>query len=153
MKTRFIFSLLLFLFSLPLHSQIAQRIEMLLEMPAISYQDTALFVLEAADWFGPEAFASPEQAFIFAMEQGWLPSNVAATQAVNFRGFSLLVMRAFEIPGGFLFTLTGSQHHAYRELAYRNIIQGRTDPHMLVSGELLLFTVNRVLFLIENNQL
>jgi hypothetical protein len=36
-------------------------------------------------------------------------------------------------------------------MVYQNIIQGRADPMMKVSGELLIFLVNRVLFRIDDN--
>jgi len=35
-------------------------------------------------------------------------------------------------------------HYAYRELLIQNI-QGRADPGMAVSGDLLLFVINRAL--------
>jgi len=44
-----------------------------------------------------------------------------------------------------LYSITKSPHYAYRELAYMEVIQGRADPSMNVSGELLLFITNRIL--------
>jgi hypothetical protein len=40
-------------------------------------------------------------------------------------------------------------HYAYRELLWQNVIQGRVEPDMAVSGDLLLFVVNRALELME----
>jgi hypothetical protein len=54
-------------------------------------------------------------------------------------------MNAFEIKGGIFYTFTGRPRYAYRELVYLNIIQGRTEPGMNVSGELLLFITSRIL--------
>jgi hypothetical protein len=47
--------------------------------------------------------------------------------------------------GGAFYTLAKTPHYAYRELLLQNIIQGRADPDMAVSGDLLLFVINRAL--------
>ena len=44
-----------------------------------------------------------------------------------------------------LLTFNFSLAFAYRELEYRNVIEGKTVPAMAVSGEMMLFIVNRVL--------
>jgi hypothetical protein len=54
--------------------------------------------------------------------------------------------------GGAFYTLSKTPHRAYRELLSQNIIQGRADSDMAVSGELLLFIVNRVLERMEGGQ-
>jgi hypothetical protein len=137
-----IFSLILAAATLTAHAQSADWIETLLASENVTYADAALLVLEAADL---TAAPSPAAAFGYAAERGWLPRNAAADDAARLSGLSLLVMRAFDFKGGLFYTLTHSSHHAYRELTYRNIIQGRADPMMHVSGDLLLYTVNRVL--------
>ena len=144
-----VLSFSLFAPALPkLNAQTAERLTWLLEQEMISYRQVSWFVLEAADIgerFGPWTVVSPEAAFDFAMEQGWLPRNVRAEHAVRMMGLSFMIMQVFEIRGGIFYTLTRSQRHAYRELAYLGIIQGRSDPAMLVTGDQLLFTVNRAL--------
>ncbi|MCL2069797.1 MAG: hypothetical protein FWH19_02285 [Treponema sp.] len=128
--------------------QTAQRIEGLLASNAINYGQLAQFVLEAAEIPG---VGSPELAFQYAQQRNWLPSNATVGQPARLRGLSLLVMQAFEIQGGIFYSLFGSPHYAYRELVYRNIIVGRSDPGMLVSGDTLLYVVGRVLSLQESN--
>jgi len=54
-------------------------------------------------------------------------------------------MQAFDISGGVLFLLFQNPHYAYRAMVYRGIIQGRADPQMPVSGELLMYTVNKAM--------
>ena len=76
-----------------------------------------------------------------------LPKNITQNHAVNMKGLSLLIMRAFDIKGGLFYTLTSSRHHAYKELVSLGVIQGRKDPLMYISGEILLFTVSRILFI------
>ena len=137
---RLFFSLIFAAAALSVHAQSAGWIEALLAKDNVSYADAALLVLQAAD-----APAAPTATFNYAAENAWLPRGAAADDAARLDGLSLLIMKAFGIKGGIFYTLTRSPHHAYRELAYRNVIQGRADPMMPVSGDLLLFTVNRIL--------
>ena len=127
-----------------LFSQTADRIELLLGQERVSYQDAALLALEAAGHVGPDA--STGEAFGFAMERGWLPKGAEAEREARLDGFCLLVMMAFDLKGGgAFFSLFRNPHYAYRAMAYLNIINGRADPQMPVSGDLLLYTVNRAM--------
>jgi hypothetical protein len=146
---RSFFFILCFVLCLPVFSQSADEIENLLETEAINYGQAARLVLLAS----ANRDLNTEAAFGFASENKWLPKGVEADDPARLNGFSLLIMRAFEIKGGAFYTLTGGAHYAYRELVYRNIIQGRSDPAMTVSGDLMLFIVNRALNFQENNQL
>ena len=150
-KLLLLFSLLLFTCSL--FAQTAERLEWLLEQDRVNYAQAALLVLEAADHINPAEGLSEEAAFRFAQEHGFLPRNVAANHLADLKGLSFIVMRSFDIKGGVFYTITKSQHHAYRELVHRGIIQGRADPLMYVTGDLLMFVVNRALHLTETDQL
>jgi len=120
----------------------ADEIETLLNTSAVSYAQAARFVLEASD---AAVIRDPEEAFRYAAEQKWLPKNVLAGDAARLDAVSLLLMRSFGVKGGMLYSITKSPHYAYRELTYKDTIQGRADPHMEVSGEKLLFITNRIL--------
>ena len=124
-------------------AQTADRIERLLQQDRVSYRDAALLVLEASGHLDSETQTSADDAFSFAVERGWLPTDAQANNDATLGGLSLLVVQAFEIDGGILFSLFKNPHYAYRAMVYRGIVQGRTDPQMPVSGELLLYTVNR----------
>ena len=145
-----LFSLLLVTSSL--FSQNAERLELLLDQNLVSYAQAALLVLEASGRINPANQMGEEEAFNFALENKLLPKNAVANHAVNLKGLSLLVMRAFGIKGGFFYSITKSQHHAYRELVYRGMIQGKADPLMYITGEQLFFTVNRVLYSMGVNE-
>ena len=122
-----LFSLLLFTFSL--FAQTAERIESLLEQNRVGYAQAALFVLEAAELIEPDRMGE-EEAFSYAQENNLLPKDVQGNYAVTLKGLSYMVMQAFGIKGGLFYTVTKSQHHAYRELVQRKIIQGRSaDVH------------------------
>jgi hypothetical protein len=137
----------------PVFTQTAVEIERLLDTDAVNYQQAAWLVLEAAEISNQVFLSGQADAFRHAVNQGWLPANAGPNNTARLDELSLLIMRAFEIDGGIFYTLTGSRHYAYRELVYRNIIQGRSGPAMAVSGDMLLFLVNRVLSFQEINQL
>jgi len=122
-------------------AQTAAELETLLYADSVNYAQAARFVLLAADISDLRA----EDAFCYAMEKNWLPAAATQDAAAKLNGVSLLVMRAFDMKGGAFYTLMKTPHYAYRELLRQNIIQGRADPDMAVSGDLLLFVVNRAL--------
>jgi outer membrane protein OmpA-like peptidoglycan-associated protein len=133
--------------SAPLWAQTAQRVENVLEKQTISWSESAVFVLEAADL---EIFLDLDEAFTYAWGKKWLPKNAKPGEPARYGGLSLLLMRAFDIKGGLFYTMTKSPHYAYRELLARDLIQGRTDPGMRISGPDFLFTLGRILSLIED---
>ena len=138
----FLAVLLFGLLSAPLYAQTAAELEELLGIQAVSYGQAARFALEAAD---AANLKSAEQAFTFAAGKRWLPQKAAAGDAARLDGVSLLLMQAFGVKGGMWYSLTKNPHYAYRELVYLDVIQGRSDPQMTVSGEQLLFLINRLL--------
>ena len=137
--------LLLFTFCLALafqaFAQTAGEMDAILASQGVSYDQAARFVLQAAD----VANLSSSEAFSFTQEQKWLPASASSGEQARLDSLSLLIMRAFEMKGGLLYSVTKSPHYAYRELMYKGIIVGRVDPHMAVSGEELLFILGRVL--------
>jgi len=141
-NTLFLAVLFFGLFSASLHAQTAAELEDLLRVQAVSYGQAARFVLAAAD---AASLQDLERAYAFAVERRWLPKKTAAADAARLNDVSLLLMQAFGVRGGMWYSLTKSPHHAYRELIYQDIIQGRADPEMIVSGNGLLFLINRLL--------
>jgi len=143
-----LFTVILFLslFSAPLFAQTAAELEELLQAKAVSYGQAARFMLEAAD---AAALKDTSAAFAFAAERAWLPKNAAADKAAKLDGVALLLMKAFAVKGGIWYSLAKNPHYAYRELVYQDIIQGKTDPEMTLTGEQFLFILNRILSVLE----
>ena len=123
-------------------AQSAEEIEGLLATTAVTYGEAAWLVLKVAETPGMNG---PQEAFGHAREQKWLPSGTNPNATARLDGLSLLVMHSFGFDGGLLFKLTKNARYAYRELVHQGIIQGRTDPGMDVSGDLLLYIMSRVL--------
>jgi hypothetical protein len=143
--TLFLFASYLFFGSGFLHAQTADRIEQLLTQKSVSYKDAVLLALQAAGRIDADSNTSAEEAFNVAMENGWLPKGAETDHTVRLSGLSLVVMKAFDIKGGAFYSLFKNQHYAYRALVYKGIVHGRVDPQMIVSGDLLLYTINRAM--------
>jgi len=124
----------------------AVEIETLLNTSAVTYAQAARLTLEASDVI---ATADGEEAFRYAADRKWLPKNASAHQAARLDGIALLVMRSFGIKGGLFYSISRSPHYAYRELVYKQVVMGRTDPAMAVSGDNFLYMLNRVLSIKE----
>ena len=152
-KTILLFILLITAVFLP--AQTAEKLEQLLNTPSVSYGQAAWFILEAADVQSISDNAvipDNNEAFVYAREKEWLPKNAGPGDIARLEGVSLLLMESFGFKGGIFYSWTKNPHYAYRELVYLGVIQGRIDPKMIVSGDLLFYLVNRVLSILENPQ-
>ena len=157
-------------FSAALFAQTADKLEALLENPAVTWAEATVFVLEASDAvsrhmaleslpFGTEpegaytaVYDNPAEAFNFAMEQKWLPKKARPLDTAQLNGIALLLIRAFDQKGGIFFSLFKNPHYAYHELVQMEIIRGETDPGMTVSGEELLLMIGRMLTIVEEQE-
>jgi len=117
----------------------------MLASETVSAASAARFVLASADKL-PQGLSPAEaelEAYGAAASRGWI--NRAAGENMTLKDTAFLVMNAFEIKGGLFYSLFRNPRYAYRELIYRKIIQGRSDPAMAVSGERFLRILGRVL--------
>jgi hypothetical protein len=142
----FLFSIAFLFLSSPAFAQTAGEIEALLSAEAVSYEQAASFALRAAD------ITVSSAAYDYAVERKWLSAKTAAGGIAVLGEVSLLLMGAFGIKGGIMYSLTKSPHYAYRELAHKGVIQGRADPGLTVSGDLFLFMVGKVLDRVEGEE-
>ena len=136
-------AVLLALAVMPGFSQTAEFLDTLMESSAVNLEEAAFAVLSAA---GVEIEnSSPEAAFAEAQKRGVLPSNALAEDTIRLDQAAYLIMGAFEMKSGFMYSMFPGPRYAYRELTYRNLIQGQNDPALKVSGARLLRIIGRVL--------
>jgi outer membrane protein OmpA-like peptidoglycan-associated protein len=131
---------------------------------AVTYAQAAYFVLEAVgtDFGGAGDMGA---AFAYAVERGWLRENrtkKAASSRSNGSSadlrdapiplgeLSFLMMKSFNLKGGYLYRLFGGHQiigarYAYREMTYRGFITGITDPSRPVPGEKFFGILGKVL--------
>ena len=147
MKSR-IFSVLIFLFlaiSVQLHAQTAAEIDALLEADKISAACLARFVLGAADLL-PEGLSgaeAEEAAYGIAYSNGWL--KLSAGENVTLKDTAFLIMKAFDLRGGIMYSLFKNPRYAYREMIYRKLIMGHADQAMTPNGARLLQILDKTI--------
>ena len=138
-------TLILFFAAFSLNAQTAAELDTLLENAEVSAATAARFVLASAALV-PEDLsgeAAETAAFEMAVSKGWLTRGAA--DSVTLRDTAFLVMNAFELKGGIMYSLFHNPRYAYRETVYRKIIRGRADPAMTVSGIRLLQIIDSAL--------
>ena len=147
---RFLVVIFIVLSAVSAHAQTtAMEIETLLDIPAITYAQAARFVLEAADI---AVIANPDEAFQYAADRKWLSNKTMPGDRAKLNEVSLLLIESFKLNGGLFYSVAKTPHYAYRELVYKQIILGRTDPEMDVSGEDFLYMVSRILSIKEADE-
>ena len=127
----------------------AEEMERILGAKTVTYAQAARFVLEASEVMRTGYY---EVAFDFAVQRKWLPKTINANDPARLDRLSLLLMNSFYIKGGLFYSLIGTSNYAYRELVHIGVIQGRSDPYMTVSGERLIFYINRIFSIYEGTQ-
>ena len=134
------FSCALFLFS-----QTAAEMDILLETDAVTVQTAARFVLGSVALLRLElsGAAAENAAYEDAVSRGWVKSG--PEDAIGLQEMAYLIMNAFGLKGGIMYSLLHNPRYAYREMIYRRIIQGRTNANMKVSGQRFLLIIGKAL--------
>jgi len=131
-----------------LPAQTAAELETVLETPALSCAQAAWFVLasvgSASAGNVSNAPANVQAAFEQAAAWGWL-KNAQPGDPITLGKLSFLIMRAFDLKGGIMYSLFPGPRYAYRSMVSRSYIQGTTDPAMTISGERFLVILGKVL--------
>ena len=138
-----LFFAMILLTAVPGFSQTAEFLDTLLESPAITWQEASYAVLSAAGVV--DANSTSEAAFAQAKEKGFLTEKAEAGAEIRLDETAFLIMGAFDMKSGFMYDLFPGPRYAYRELTYRDLIQGRNDPALTVPGARLLRIIGRVL--------
>jgi len=150
-KTRLLllFSLLLFLtVFMPgsfAFAQTAAELDAMLTADTVSAARAARFVLGAADLLpaGLSGDEAERAAYSMASSNGWI--NTASGEAATMKDTAFLIMKAFDLKGGVMYSLFGNPRYAYREMVYQKLIPGNTDQSMKVSGAKLLLILDKVM--------
>jgi len=138
-------TVVLFLCALTLPAQTAAELDVLLETRVLSTAGGARVILEAANLLPSELIGADAQnaAWEMAHSNGWLTKN--PNERLTMKDSAFLIMKAFDLKGGLMYSLFRNPRYAYREMRYRKLIQGRSDPANTVSGPQLLQIIGRTL--------
>lgn len=126
-------------------AQTASEMDAMLAANTVSAARAARFVLGAADLLpaGVSGADAEKAAYDMAKSKGWI--KAAAGEALTMKDTAFLMMNAFNLKGGVMYSLSGNPRYAYREMVYQKLIQGRTDQSMKLSGAKLLLILDRVM--------
>ena len=139
----------LFLPAFQLYSQSNEVIDALLEQKEASIGSAAYIVLSAAGLLSDDT--GIEDAFLALKEQKWIKIKEEKTpnSPVKLGEFSFILMKAFDIKGGILYSIFPGTRYAAKELACLGFIDGDKSPYRYVSGEEVLQMLGSILDLKE----
>jgi len=148
---------LLFAAAAILPAQTAAEMLMILDSPAVTYSQAAMFVLTSAETTPPPdnidfEIISTQNTFEIAVSLGWLPKNAGLNEPIKLRELSFLIMKAFDMKGGLMYAFFPGPRYAYRSMVSKSFIRGISDPDMTVSGEWFLRILGNVLNITEGDQ-
>ena len=148
-----ILALTLFLLLLPAlaFAQTASELDAMLAANTVSAARAARFVLGAENLLpaGVSGADAEKAAYDKASSNGWIKSG--AGEALTMKDAAFLIMKAFDLKGGVMYSLFGSPRYAYREMVYQKLIMGKADQGMKVSGARLLFILDKTLRYTEDD--
>ncbi len=133
MKKSGILLLLLMSLALPAAAQSNQLLDKLLDEKEARFADVVSLTLTAAKLL-PET-ATPQEAIQTLQQQGWKVQVASADAPISLGDYSYLLMKAFKISGGVLYSLFPGPRYACRELGFLKIIPLDARPNRTVSGE------------------
>ncbi len=130
---------LLFLFfvliagSMTLAAQSNEIIDDLLAEEEASFGKSVYLALVAADLIPEEA--TPEEAVAVLEEYGWKVKIWESEEPIRLGEYSFIIMKAFHMQGGLMYSIIPCPRYACRELSYLKLIPGSSSPYRTLSGE------------------
>jgi len=117
----------------------------MLTATSVSASRGARFVLGAADLLdnGLSGAEAEKEAYDLAVSKGWI--KVSDEESLTLQDTAFLIMKAFELKGGIMFSLFETPRLAYREMIYQKLITGHVDGSMKVHGFRFLQILDRVM--------
>ncbi len=116
-----------------LYAQSNELIDKLLAEEVATFGETAVLVLSGAGLIGDSS--SEGEAISYIRDKNWGFKEIKADSPVTAGALSLLIMQAFDIPGGIFYSLFHGKRYAYREMVYLGLITKRGGPYRKLSGE------------------
>jgi hypothetical protein len=86
-----------------------------------------------------------ERAIAYLESQDWGIAVKGTAQTITLGEYSLVVMKALDLPGGIMYSIASVPRYAVRELDYLGFIDGSTAPGRTLSGEEAVRVLGRAL--------
>jgi hypothetical protein len=126
-------SLVLLLSVLPISAQSNQLLDQLLDQSEAHFGDVVYMTLAAAKLL-PDT-AAPEEALMVLQQQNWNITILPPEAPVTLGTYSYMLMKAFKLNGGILYSVFPGPRYACRELGYLKVIASDARPSRFLSGE------------------
>jgi hypothetical protein len=114
-------------------AQSNQLLDQLLEQPEAHFGNVVSLTLAAAKMLPNTATA--EEAIQSLQQKGWNITLLPPEAPILLGDYAYLLMKAFDMGGGILYSLLPGPRYACRELGYLKLIQNDARPLRTVSGE------------------
>lgn len=134
MKTRRMLTVcfVLLAWAAPIWAQSNSVIDDLLAQTKASYGDAVYMALAASKQLPDTASIADALAALDSLHWGIKVKDPKAT--ISLGDYSYLLMRAFKMRGGVMYSLLPGPRYAARELAYLNLVYGDPSPYRVISG-------------------
>ena len=137
--------LLLLLLPFFAFAQTASEMDAMFAADTVSAARAARFVLGAAYLLPQELSGSVAErtAYEMASSNGWV--KVSQDDALTLKDTAFLIMKAFDLKGGMMYSIFKNPRYAYREMVCRNLITGRMNGNIKVKGSTLLQILDKTI--------
>ncbi len=132
---------------IPLFSQSNELIDSILAEREAKFGVSVYLVLAAANLVDRniETKNAGEVAVKFLKDAGWGIKVKRTDSYITLGEYSLVLMEAFKMKGGIMYTLFPSPRYASRELYYHGFIDGNRDPYRKISGDEVVLMLRNVM--------
>ncbi|MDX9801725.1 MAG: hypothetical protein RBT69_10360 [Spirochaetia bacterium] len=148
MKKLFL-SAALFLTAMLIYSQSNEEIDAFMAKGEADLATAAYFTLAAAGMQG--AAATAEDAPWYLNENNWFKEELKGDELLKASDASYLIMKAFNQKGGLWYTVAPGPRYAFKEIKYRKLIDQKTDPAKIMSGDEFMILLSEFLSWKETN--
>lgn len=150
MKRSLFLLVLYFMSATFIFAQTNEFVDGLLAEKETTYGQVSYLVLAASENLNEDSDTSRAFAQLDAL--GWAPWGASADKKVTLAAYASILMRAFGLRGGIMYSLFPGPRYAYREMVARQVIQGRSDPSLPVDGPAAIRMLGRVFDIIGANR-
>jgi len=116
-------------------AQTAAELDTMLDTETVTVSEASRFALGSVGLLPPELSDAETRAAAYeaALSRGWVWGR--PEDSISLQETAFLIMNAFGIKGGIMYSLLHNPRYAYREMIYRRLIQGRIYSSMKISGQ------------------
>ncbi len=140
---------LFLLLAVKVNAQSADAVSSMIETPAVRYSQATYFMATAVD----PNFSTEEESLEFCIAVGLCNRPSSPDKLITMSEFAGLCMRTFNLKGGILYSLTRSNHYAFREMQAKGFISKNADPSATITGSNALIMITECITAVEAGRL